>query len=375
MNKPRVLVRGSYGVGNFGDDILMIATYRLLRECYPPEEIIFLSQATKYVQQIEPGIRTIDYRSKLSSVDLEVYGGGTQFYSFCHKESGRSFYQNIYKAIRCPRKAFYYMLDRYWRNRPKIGQRVAIGIGVGPFVSNSEEETDVRRLFVNMDYISVRDDYSYKLLKIWGIPQVSYWTDLAFMERIWPEVSHLDLSHTLKPRKIAIIIRDWPHTIKGAAYQKPLKEVVQKLRNQGYHIVYILFKKNDVQWIETLNDMREEYLLWNPQRHTVETFLSSLNEFDCFLTARYHGAVIGAILGKPVICIEVEQKLRLISEVLSEGRLLWKPPFTSKECIKLIEELTDNYQSVTQDITNARKREFARAKMMMEEFISFCKSE
>lgn len=374
MNKPKVLVRGTYGVGNFGDDILMIASYRLLRESYASEEIIFLSPQSQYIQQMEPEIRTIDYRSKLSSVDLEVYGGGTQFYSFYQKESKRSFYQSIFKAIRYPDKAFYYSLDRYWNNRPKISRRASIGIGVGPFVSESKEEEAARMLLSNMDYIAVRDEYSYSILKTWGISQVSYWTDLAFMEKIWPELSKLDLSHDLKLRKIGIIIRDWPHTIEGASYQEPLKEVVQKLRSQGYHIVYILFKKNDVEWIETLNEMREEYILWDPQRENVGTFFSSLNEFDGFITARYHGAVIGAILGKPVICIEVEQKLSLISELLSKRRLLWKQPFKSIECIQIIKELNDDYQAVTQDIADVRAREFARAKMMMKEFISFCKS-
>jgi len=375
MNKrARVLVRGSYGVGNFGDDILMIAIYRLLKECYDSEEITFLSPQSRYIQKMEPEIRTTDYRSKLYSVDLEVYGGGTQFYSFYQKKSKRSISKSIFKAIRYPHKLFYYMLDRYWNNHPKISRRAAIGIGVGPFVSKSAEETTAKILLSNMDYIAVRDDHSYSLLKKWGIPQVSYWTDLAYTEHIWPGFSNSDLSLDWKLRRIGIIIRDWPHTMEGAAYQKPLKSVVQELRVQGYHVVYILFKKSDVQWIETLNEMKEEYILWDPERESVKSFFSTLNEFDCFISARYHGAVIGTILGKPVICIEVEQKLRLISEILSKKRFLWKQPFISKECINLIKEIDANYQSVMQDIADTRAREFVRAKMMMEEFISFCKS-
>lgn len=44
------------------------------------------------------------------------------------------------------------------------------------------------------------------------------------------------------------------------------------------------------------------------------------------ISARYHGAIIGALLGKRVICIEVENKLNLLSQQIP-GISLWKKPF------------------------------------------------
>src|SRR5690606_3724960 len=67
-------------------------------------------------------------------------------------------------------------------------------------------------------------------------------------------------------------------------------------------------------------------------------FLNSLNQFDAFITARYHGAILGSLLNKPTIAIEIEPKLRILTEQIPEI-LLWSKPFQIENLKSLVSRL------------------------------------
>ena len=92
-------------------------------------------------------------------------------------------------------------------------------------------------------------------------------------------------------------------------------------------------------------------------------------EFDSLISARYHGAIFGAILGKPVICIDIEPKLRLVSEFLAG--LLWPQPFDEEECLSLIRRVFGEYGNLRGATAEAVDHQRQLACTMVDEFLEF----
>lgn len=134
--------------------------------------------------------------------------------------------------------------------------------------------------------------------------------------------------------KIGIILRDWPHSWRGPQYLAAIKELYLLLKHQGRSVQLISFcSKSEIEVLTELFDNTENILCWIPQEISVKDFFSELSMFDIFFTARFHGAIFSALLEKPFICIDLEQKLSIIAKELGLEAFLWKHPFNIKEAL------------------------------------------
>jgi hypothetical protein len=221
----------------------------------------------------------------------------------------------------------------------------AIGIGIGPFVDNYSQLTRTKRLFTQMDYIAVRDIYSYNLCKEWGCSNVRLRADLCYLPDMWKTyVLGSRLNTTGDIRKVGVLIRDWPHSHEGDSYMFPLFKVVDQLRSIGKKVDFISFAgRSDVEWAKRFENKREQSIEWDPGKDSISSFLELLSGYDAFITARYHGAVFASMLRKPVVCIEIEQKLSLVSKLLGNGARLWTYPFDVRECLRHVFDLENDY--------------------------------
>lgn len=375
MGKYRALIRGAYGEGNFGDDLLMLASYWLLRQAYNADEIafIFVSHPTaaerRYVRRLIPEINIIRYEAE-SAAELIVWGGGTQFYSFTDLQGSTPFYRKAIAGIANPRKSYNYFVRKFFGGKYNSNQRfAALGVGVGPFVSGSPNETYSRDLFARMDFIAVRDDLSMKLCSSWNV-KATLRSDLCFLPGDWWPGESCKAPARPAGRSIGIIVRDWPQERPGAAYGPAILKVAECLRKQGFNVRFITFQPDgDLEWNRILRNRSESVVGWNPERQTITEFLSEVAEFDSLISARYHGAIFGAILGKPVICIDIEPKLRLVSEFLAG--LLWPQPFDEEECLSLIRRVFGEYGNLRGATAEAVDHQRQLACTMVDEFLEF----
>jgi polysaccharide pyruvyl transferase WcaK-like protein len=262
-------------------------------------------------------------------------------------------------------------VKKIFRGKFRQNQRfAAVGVGVGPFVPGSPNESYSRDLFATMDFAAVRDDESMRLCQAWNVHNPTLRTDLCFLpELCWP--GYLPPAGSNGPgRRIGVIVRDWPHDAASAAFEQPLLGVTETLRKSGYTVRYIIFRANgDPGWAGLLSQKGESLLSWNPEVQTISDFLHELNQFDCLVTARYHGALFAALLGKPVICIELEQKLRMASELLEAG--LWKQPFAESLCLELVERVFANYRQGEEALARVVREQRQLGQAMMNEFLEF----
>ncbi len=340
-----VAIKGGYGLGNFGDDALMVAAYEIAKRVFGSQSIVLLCHDASYIQRLIPGAKVVS----ISVADILLYGGGTQFYSFQLSKAGRI--GPFSKIVRNLKKPDHLVQKMYHKLRQALvhlefsPKQVAIGIGLGPFVENSHELSRAKKLFTRMDFVTTRDIYSYNLCKTWGTNNLSLCSDLCYLPDLWKAcLSNCSTGTTSSIKKVGVIVRDWPHSYEGQIYAAPLFKVVSELRRGGKKVGFICFsKRNDSGWIKRLEDKHEYVTVWNPERDSISSFLGLLSGYDVFITARYHGAVFASIIAKPTVCIEIEQKLALVSELLGDGARLWTYPFKATDCMKHIEELERKY--------------------------------
>jgi polysaccharide pyruvyl transferase WcaK-like protein len=354
----------------------MLACHSLLQRHYPANEIAFVfsshpSEAERaYVRRLLPGINLIRFESE-AGAEVVVWGGGTQFYSFPKTRTASPFYRKALAGLLDPAKTYNYFLKRAFGGKFNSRQRfAALGVGVGPFVPGSAEEGYTRNLFSKMDFASVRDDDSMSLCRAWEVSAARQHADLCFLPGAWWPSKPTPAAAPSTSRRVGIIVRDWPHDSAGGAYEQPLASVAESLRERGYTVTYILFRHGgDRGWRTSLEERGESILAWNPEQQTIAQFLAMLSQFDLLLTARYHGALFGALLGIPVVCVEIEPKLKLVSELLTVP--LWARPFDADKCVTLIDQTFQEWPQVRTRMSRVVDAQRELASRMTTEFLEF----
>lgn len=353
MDKKIVIV-GAYGGANLGDDALMTAMITLIRQAFPMFAIyVRLGRKTEYPSKWFPDVTFISDETlhKGMSAYLLLYGGGTQFCSFKH-----SYTKRLTAKLSKFREYLHLNILKQKINNLKssptisANYRAAISIGIGPFEGSKSKESIAQQQLRSCNWVSVRDDESYRHCQQFGLVNVKLHSDLCYVKDLWTSttVIYRDLQ---APKRIGIIIRDWPYNKKGMSYFSSLEKAVHELRLAGYETSYISFAPlNDDKLIAHLNRKGEKILIWVPDKTTLSEFVATLSSFDIFVSARAHGLIIGAVLGIPSIAIEIEPKLRVISQQLQHSSLLWSDPYDYLKLLQLIEHMRSNWKGYCESV-------------------------
>lgn len=329
MEKTIYNIRGAYGEANFGDDLLMIVFENYFLKEFPNAILNFEGEKAKYPEQL---LAKATYNKKISA-DWLIYGGGTQFFAF-EEDRERSVLEKIKIGLNNPKL----ILNKLkYKNRSTASKIAFLGFGLGPFSNNIKAIQFAKQQLSRADFIGVRDSISFNYCKEWGIKGY-IGSDVVFSSYF--DTINLDKSDEIEDRpKIGIIVRDWAYEESGASYIDKLKAFYANNKDK-YDITFVIFSiLKDKAWVKEIAG--NKVLLWDPNRYSIEEFLSRLNAFNLIISARYHGAIIGALLKKPVICVEIEPKLRILTEQVKELEL-WEKPFNLDDLDILINQI--NYK-------------------------------
>lgn len=317
----KINVKGAYGESNFGDDLLMIVFENYFIENFHDLQLNFSGENADYVESL---LKKSTYNENIKNADWLIYGGGTQFFAFNSKPL--SFFQKVSLVITNPSLVINKLRNDDARN-------VAfLGFGIGPFSNNSSAELSAKERVKKARYVGVRDQVSKSFCDVWKIKS-TLGADVVFSSyfkklNLIPPKNSGEKDSTI--RKVGIILRDWGWDNEGDAYiSNILKFYNLHKEDPQYEFEFIIFApKKDKKVLELVQGSK--VLLWDPKSMSIETYMNRLNRFDVFISARYHGAIIGALLGKKVICIEIEDKLKILANQIPE-LALWEKPFDINE--------------------------------------------
>lgn len=368
MARTRVTVVGSYGIGNVGDVALLASAFRVLRQSFRAEDIAVVCPDLPYLRRAVPGATLLDPSgADVIRGDLVVYGGGTQFFAF----SKARLFQRVVRAATSPLSMGRRLLRKAARQRWRFERAACLGIGIGPFVAGAAEELRTRELFRTMGFVAVRDQESLRLCERWGVHHATLRSDLCFADQTLAGALS-PRKETRKPGAVAAVVRDWPHSAEGAAYIEPLLETADRLTRRGKPVTFFSFCPGDDEPLNRrLRRDGYEVVAWDPERDDIAAFVQQLAEYRIIVTARYHGAIFAALMGRACICVEVEQKLRLAAETLDVARYLWRQPFSSDALYELVNVLEAESSEASARVGAAVVQQRALAETMLSEFASF----
>lgn len=350
----KILLKGYYGFGNLGDDLLMLSSFNFLRKKFPTAEIDIFSNNTannpsakypqgynEYVEKIIPPVNEVIDWTVRKRYDLIVDGGGGIYFS---NENGSLVVILINKIAVLFNSRHLIWLERclriIFRRRENLtySQKVGIGLSIGPY--------DVKSKNFLKHHIAVN---SYNGLLVRDKKSIDYVSNRRILIR-----SSYDIVFALSFKKQALqkkeekhvgfVILNWFEN--NALYVSNILKAADRLEEKGYQITYFSFDENDDQKVIPMLPS-EKLKIWDPIKTKLEDFIDEFSRMDIVASMRYHGCVLATCLGIPTIQLALSQKLQQLSTQIPESSIEILPPFSDLIVSNTVEKMSSTLLKYT----------------------------
>lgn len=306
----RLIIKGAYGEGNFGDDALLYTMVKKLKSNSFNNIVVVCNDIAPHYSMKPfiddtPVYDSLDKITIDESKDVLIFGGGTQFYFFKKQAAILNKIKLLFtQPVYYPKKIKNFLFPIQDTNKLK---HIFFGVGIGPFETKSALAKF--QSFVSKQDITffIRDYKSLSYLPSEKNTMQSY-SDMCFS---------LDRNN-IKSRtkcersgyKVGIIYRDWGYSDE-VNVQKNHDELMKV--HPHCEIEYILLG-NDIKLKKKLALLGANILSWDPMEHSMDDFLKKIVKYDFIFSARYHGVIFSMLAGVPCAAITIEPKLEVITE-------------------------------------------------------------
>jgi polysaccharide pyruvyl transferase WcaK-like protein len=375
----KILLKGYYGFGNLGDDILLKVTYTNLRRRFSCQEIDVFSNYNENLNGFEKPLGYNHYIFKIlgdrpslidwthqRQYDYLIDGGGGIYFG---QTKGKWYYFVLNYFVRLLGVSRIYLIDSWLRRiigrprRIKFNNRVGIGLGIGEYHKGFAHLFSQFSDIGSYNQLLVRDPESEKLLRQYGYRGTcGVFADLAFLTEDWrPIITRQPVS-----KSIAIVLLDFKRDIDNM-FQSILNFEEAAIK-RGYTVNY--FSIDDVMDKGYRERFRTKTLFnWKPNEITLSDYLNLIAQNSIVISARAHGAILGACLGLVPVIIPHSQKLVQVSKMFPNASAIY-PICSDGPLLNTIEYISLNLEScksaVDLDIAINRKK----AQQMMQNFLS-----
>ncbi len=320
MSTKKVLLLGSYGQSNLGDDLLMWNYLELLKS-RGFDEIYVNANTTEYipepVKKAYPDLHFINtyetsalrYVRLIRQVDCIVYGGGT-LYKELYSSTGRSKYSVIVRMMA------FNVLARI------LGTKLFhLNIGIGSLKTMTGRL--ISKIAIRSSTMTIfRDQKSYNYARLTlRIPEnkIMKSTDGLFLDHVWEKPwSKATLKVDRKKYKHVVginVLSDIPDWVDRAAYIKTMQEFVIELLDQGNYVVFVPFQhafnpRNDLWFTHELFDE----LLKNRTGYEIldevpiDKVSSYMQQCDVFVGMRFHSLLLATVNKLPFLAVAYDTK-------------------------------------------------------------------
>lgn len=327
MNKS-VLLLGSYGQSNLGDDLLMWNYLELLRK--RGFRTIYVNANTaefipKPVREKYPDLQIIDtyhttifnYIKFIKKVDCIVYGGGT-LYKELYASTGRSKYSVVVRMMGFNVLAKILGTKLYHLN---------IGIGslktrTGRFLSKIAISAATTSIF--RDQRSY--DYAKDVLKV-SDRKIEKSTDGLFLNPIWKKPwrhASLRIDKTKYKQVVGVnVLSDIPDWVDRDHYIQVMQQFVIELLDAGNYVIFVPLQhrfnpRNDLVFTHEMFDhvLRHRTGYKIIEEAPIDLISSYLQQCDVFVGMRFHSLLLATVNKVPFVAVAYDTKCwRFIEEV------------------------------------------------------------
>ena len=363
----RTLTVGWYGHGNIGDELLSIASFKILQDAFGQSPVIASVNPRTTAQSIqgllpdaEPkivtwpeslGLKSFASLSLLRTIgnvmttDLVCIGGGGML--------------SDWKGSKVHRWLEFISLCK------RIGKKTALlGIGAGPFFDKSIAERIGTIIDKDVDLIITRDLESKRYLEedAGVTKQITVLTDLVFY--LTDIIRHESI------RDDSIVANFIPFSDLSKSY---IENIVTFLRaiSKDKVVKLLPFHESDLEFNRMLRQQVKTENLQVLPLQSSDGVIETLNSCDTAILTRYHSIVLCTILGVPFIPLVYHHKSAELVHIvgLDEYALnigdgsQWKRGIpSSQEYLDSINRIQDRRNIILNEISRASNRQLAESR-------------
>lgn len=294
----KVVISGYYGFSNAGDEAMLYAILRSLRQSFPGVETTVISgrpddTARRFHTKAVPRFGGWAIFRSLVRCDLLISGGGSLLQDVTSSRSLLYYLSIILMGILLRKKVFLY------------------GQGIGP-LRRTWVCALLARVLSHADAITVRDEKSRNLLRKLGVTAPLYTTadSVLSLPKVPLERGREILRKAGVPegkRLIGISVRDW---LDAEQWAEKFSDYIDQLAALDAAVLFI-----PMQWPEDRR-MAERLCRRHPGRFqflegtfTAPELMSIIGNLDLLVGMRLHALIFAALMHVPLIGISYDPKI------------------------------------------------------------------
>lgn len=298
----KVVLSGYYGFDNVGDEAILYAIIRSIRELQPSTHITVLSvnpesTAKTYDVHAVNRWKLKDVSRVIKEADGLISGGG----SLLQDQTGMKsipYYTGIMRLAS-------------WHNKPVF----IYAQGMGP-INRSISKWIVRSTFKKVAGITVRDEDSKLLLETIGIKkEISVVPDPVLGLDITSFKSDWLTTQALTNPFLTVSVRDWPSEI---PFKEQVATSLDKLAQQ-YTIVFLPMHGNDdaITSGQVADLMREKALI-APSGSSIEEKITIIGQSKLLIGMRLHALIFSSITSTPFVALSYDPKVDSFASIFDQ---------------------------------------------------------
>ncbi|MDX9873087.1 MAG: polysaccharide pyruvyl transferase CsaB [Clostridia bacterium] len=339
----RVVLSGYYGFNNAGDELVLYAMVRTLREIRPDLEITVLSQqpektAKQYDVQAVNRWSVFGILKAVAGCDLLISGGGSLFQDITSSNSPLYYWSVLFLAKLLGKKT------------------MAYSQGVGPFKKKNNRRL-ASWLFHRLDIVTVRDEGSKTELISLGVKREIIVTAdpvLGFPEQaVRPEAGRALLERSgvvfnAEKRLLGVFVRSWQED----KFLPALVKACDTLSAAGWQIVFVpMHFPQDITIAKQAAKQMTANSVCIKEMGSPEEMLSLTKNFDLLIGMRLHALINGAVAGVPLVGISYDPKVERFLQQIGQQSLNTVEELNAETLVALVKWVDENRAEIAKDMT------------------------
>ena len=363
MQKGKTIyIKGAYGPGNLGDDVLLLCLIKILSSHFEQKNIIVGVEDVSKARILHDKVCFVHYKKPVIA-DYIVYGGGGQFFDFESLDSKKesSFFNKVKNFIKRNRN-IYWAIKRIVISRMSnchenlvVAEKGAMySLGLGPFEYDGPGKSRLIRAIAKCEYISLRDKKSLAFAREITDKDITLTADPSFVKNDWVTNLSSDSDTHGDIYDLTLILRDWPYSISGRSLIDRVIEFGNDKVRDGKKVRFVfLYKGYDKNTLKKVQGY--DCLQYDPVDHSPEDFVRMISiESKVIISSRAHGIWLPVIFGVPVIGVEIENKITQVCNSLPNSTL------TISSKTKSIDEVVEKFLVTKESMTNLIEQDLAK---------------
>ncbi|MBC8630931.1 polysaccharide pyruvyl transferase CsaB [[Eubacterium] tenue] len=330
----RVLISGYYGFNNAGDEAILKSIIIALREVNPTIDIVVLSndiEHTKKTYNVDAINRwnIFNIYNELRKSDGLISGGGSLLQDVT---SSRPviYYTTIMRLAKLAKKPTFIYAQ-----------------GVGP-INKERSKKIINKVLNNVEYITLRDNESLKLLNEIGIDKpISIVPDPV----MGLSIADFNKNKSRQDKEsVTISVRDWDKC--DEVFLEKIAIVCDKIVELNKKVIFVpMHGEHDYKTSKKVVDMMEQDADIIDHDLDIEEKISYIKDSKLMIGMRLHALIFAATVNTPMIGISYDPKIESFLKLVKQPCIgsvdgEWSP----ENLFKLSLDILDNNKEVKSDL-------------------------